>query len=175
MPYLRSAPKIFTAIADAVAWVLTCEGIENQLHYLDDFLFIGRPSSSQGQEYRAVALQSLAKLGIPVAAHKTQGPTSSLTFLGILLDTTTFELHFPDDKLTRLQEALQQWSRKCSCTKKELESFLGHLSHAATVIPQGRVFLRQLFMLLTLDRQPQQYIRLNLGARADIKWWQAFL
>ena len=151
---LRSAPKIFTAIADAVAWVLTCEGIENQLHYLDDFLFIGRPSSNQGQEYRAVALQSLAKLGIPVAAHKTQGPSSSLTFLGILLDTTTFELHLPDDKLTRLQEALQQWSRKRSCTKKELESFLGHLSHAATVIPQGRVFLRQLFTLLTLNRQP---------------------
>ena len=42
---LRSAPKIFTAIADVIAWVLTCEGISNQLHYLDNLLFIGAPNS----------------------------------------------------------------------------------------------------------------------------------
>ena len=52
--------------------------------------------------------------------------------------------------------------------QKELESFLGHLSHADTVIPQGRVFLRQLFPLLTLDQAPPHCIRLNLGARADL-------
>ena len=105
------------------------------------------------------ALQTLAQLGVPVAAHKTQGPSTALTFLGILLDTNTFELHLPSDKLTRLQGAIQQWARKRVCTQRDLESFLGH---AATVIPQGRVFLRQLFSLLSHGRAPHHSI-LALG------------
>ena len=172
---LRSAPKIFNAIADVLAWVLHCQGIRYQLHYLDDFLFIGSPDSKQGHEYRSRALQTLAQLGVPVAAHKTQGPSTALTFLGILVDMSTFELHLTGDKLMRLRDAIQQWVRKRVCTQRDLESFLGHLSHAATVIPQDRVFLRQLFPLLSRGRAPHHYIRLNLGARADFLWWQAFL
>ena len=172
---LRSAPKLFTALADFVAWVLACKGIQHQLHYLDDFLFLAAPNSQQGQEFRTVALQTLARLGIPVAAHKTEGPTTALAFLGIVVNTSTFELHLPMEKLTRLQETIQQWTQRRSCTQKELESFLGHLSHAATVIPLGRIFLRQLFSLLALDRAPHHYIRLNLSARADLVWWRVFL
>ena len=70
---------------------------------------------------------------------------------------------------------MQQWVTKHSCIRRDLESLLGHLSHAATVIPQGRVFLRQLFTLLTLDRAPHHFIRLNAGAKADLIWWQTFL
>ena len=87
----------------------------------------------------------------------------------------TFDFHLPHNKLTRLQVAIHQWVRKRKCTLKELESFLGHLSHAATVVPQGRVFLRQLFSLLSLSQAPHHCVRLNLGARADLAWWQVFL
>ena len=62
-----------------------------------------------------------------------------------------------------------------TCTKQELESLLGHLSHAVTVIPQGRVFLWQLFSLLSLNRVPHHFLCLNAGARADLMWWQTFL
>ena len=37
---LRSAPKIFNAVADLIAWALACNRIQYQLHYLDDFLFL---------------------------------------------------------------------------------------------------------------------------------------
>ena len=40
------------------------------------------------------------------------------------------------------------WVTKRSCTRKELESFLGHLAHAAIVMRPGRTFLRHLFSLL---------------------------
>ena len=110
-----------------------------------------------------------------MAAHKTEGPSTVLAFLGILVDTDRFELRLPPDKLARLQETLRSWSGKRSCTRKELESLLGRLSHAATVVRQGRTFLRQLFPLLSLDRAPHHYIRLNAGARADLLWWRLFL
>ena len=40
---LQSAPNFFSAVADALAWALLCNGVRRQLHYLDDFLFVGRP------------------------------------------------------------------------------------------------------------------------------------
>ena len=58
----------------------------------------------QGEVVLRLALQTLKALGIPVAVHKTQGPTTGLTFLGILIDTHTFELRLPLDKLMRLQK-----------------------------------------------------------------------
>ncbi len=39
---LRSAPKIFTAVADALQWIMEMAGIHQ---VLDDFLFIGPPES----------------------------------------------------------------------------------------------------------------------------------
>ena len=134
---LRSAPKIFNAVADAIAWSLACEGIHHLLHYLDDFLLLGAPHTTQGHESLSAALQLLDRLGIPVASHKTEGPCTSLTFLGIVVDTGAFELRLPDEKLTRLQASLLSWTRKRTCTRKELESLVGHLSHAATVVAQG--------------------------------------
>lgn len=166
---LRSAPKIFNAIADTLGWVFSLSGIQHHLHYLDDFLLLGAPDSQEAAHALDIALKVLDLLGIPVATHKTEGPLTVLVFLGILIDTTRFELRLPKEKLTRLQEMMRQ------CTRKELESLLGHLSHAATVITQGRTFLRQLFALLSLDRASYHTIRLNSGAKADLLWWRTFL
>ena len=169
---LRSAPKIFSAVADVIAWVLHKEGIKYQLHYLDDFLFLEAPGTSQSL---AIAMKMFQALDIPIATHKTEGPATTLVFLGILIDTHRFELRLPAEKLLHLQSTLQQWVERRSCTRRELGSLLGHLSHAATVVRQGRTFLRQLFPLLSLDRASHHRIRLNAGARADLRWWRAFL
>ena len=172
---LRSAPKIFNAVADFITWVLASRGIRYLLHYLDDFLFLAAPNSFEGSDTLSIALETLHFLGIPVAASKTEGPTTSLVFLGILIDTHRSELRLPSDKLANLITLIQAWVGKKSCTKRELESLLGHLSHAATVIPQGRTFLRSLFSLLSLAPAPCHHLRLNLSARADIQWWSMFL
>jgi hypothetical protein len=64
---------IFNAIADIIVWVLACQGILHQLHYLDDLVHLIL-NSQQGQEYWAIALQTLKKLRVPVAAHKPKAP-----------------------------------------------------------------------------------------------------
>ena len=172
---LRSAPKIFSAVADLISWVIHQQGVRHHLHYLDDFLLLGAPGSEQAQNAMVIVLRLFDTVGIPIASHKTEGPATSLSFLGILIDTQAFELRLPAEKLSRLQETLHAWADKKSCTRRELESLLGHLSHAASVISQGRTFLRQLFPLLSLDRASHHYIRLNAGARADLTWWRVFL
>ena len=44
---LRSAPIIFTAIADAVQWILQQQGVRFVIHYLDDFLLIGMAGTEE--------------------------------------------------------------------------------------------------------------------------------
>ena len=73
---LCSAPKIFSAFADALAWVLGSRGIKWQLHYLDDFLFLGPPGSSACANALELALTTCRHLGVPVAMHKTEGPST---------------------------------------------------------------------------------------------------
>ena len=121
-----------------------------------------------------IALHIFEYLGMPVAAHKTEGPATCVIFLGILIDTITFELRLPAEKLQRLQTLIQSWCTTKAHTRKELESLLGHLSHAASIV-QGSTFLRQLFSLLQRVKVPHHYVRLNAGARADLAWWKCFL
>ena len=44
---LRTAPKLFSALADAMMWMLHHRGVVNTIHYLDDFLLLGFPTCSQ--------------------------------------------------------------------------------------------------------------------------------
>ena len=39
---LRSAPKLFTAVAGALLWIMGRHGVSHALHYLDDFLILSR-------------------------------------------------------------------------------------------------------------------------------------
>lgn len=169
---LRSAPKIFSAVADMITWALHCAGVQYQLHYLDDFLFMAAPDMQEGQQLLDQASRTLQHL---VAFHKTEGPATVVTFLGILIDTQSFELRLPTEKLQRLQALVTTWLGKRACKKKELESLLGHLSHAASIIRPGRTFLRSLFDLLHVVRAPNHFVRLTAGARADLAWWRCFL
>jgi len=109
---LRSAPKLFNAVADTIVWVLSQHGITHLPHYLDDFLFLAAPLSHEGEQILRIALETLKALGIPVATHKNRwpaGPLTILTFLGILIDTHAFELRLPADKLTWLQQMIRHW------------------------------------------------------------------
>ena len=161
-------PKIFTAVADMIAWALHCTGIQHHIHYLDDFLLMGDPHTEEATMALSTSLNVLDHLGFPVATHKTEGPSHCITFLGIVIDTKAFELRLPVDKVQRLQGLAKSWCTKRSCTKKELESLLGHLSYAAKVVHPGRTFLCQLFCLLHKTKVPNHYVRLTAGARADI-------
>ncbi len=44
---LRSSPKLYNAIADALLWILEIYDDVKAIHYLDDFLLFGAPHSDQ--------------------------------------------------------------------------------------------------------------------------------
>ena len=83
---LCSAPKVFSAVADAIAWILFSNGVYFVLHYID-FLFIRLSSSIEAAVKWDRAMTIFQDLRVSVATHKTEGPASCVTFLGIVIDT----------------------------------------------------------------------------------------
>ena len=172
---LRSAPKIFSAVADALTWAMLTEGIHDLLHYLDDFLFLCLPRAPQAQTFLEKAIAVCQSLGVPVASNKIEGPNTELTFLGITIDTVRGELRLPADKLIRLQQTIRYWASKCSCTKRELLSLIDQLQHAATLVRSGRTFLRRMIDLAARFSRLDHRIRLNAQFQSDLQWWSLFL
>ena len=108
-------------------------------HYLDDFITIGPPDADQCQKDPSTLESICTTLGVPLAAHKREGPTTCFTFLGIEMDSRARILRLPADKLQRLISVLQEWGDRKVCTQRELESLIGLLNHACKVVRPGRV------------------------------------
>ena len=80
---LRSAPKIFNAVADAVEWCVHADGVPDVYHYLDDYRCGG---STQLRSLSPVSVHTekgLPGLGNPLE----EGLTTKLTLPGIKIDT----------------------------------------------------------------------------------------
>ena len=106
---LRSAPKIFSALVDGLMWIIHSKGHELSLHYLDDFLLLGPPGSPACAEALHTTRQLCEDLGIPIAEEKTEGPTTTLTFLGITIDIHAQQLRLPQEKLQELLQRINHW------------------------------------------------------------------
>ena len=96
---LRSAPYIFSSVADLVEWVLkTRYDVSFLLHYLDDFHTLGPPNSQTCQPNLDTCIQQFQDWGIPLQPDKLEGPSTLLTVLGIELDSLLLLL-FPARKI----------------------------------------------------------------------------
>ena len=84
---LRSAPKIFNAVADMLNWRLQEVGFPLIRHYLDDYIIITPPNIIRCRELITILHREGSRLGVPIAVHKCDGPTTCITFLGIKIDT----------------------------------------------------------------------------------------
>ena len=166
---LRSAPFIFTAIADALMWIMEQKGVTWAIHYIDDFLTLGKPGTPKCQSNKGLMEATCAEAGLPIEPEKSQGPCTTLTFLGIEIDTQTQELRLPADKLQTLKEALTHWHGKRPAERGT--SFIDRFTVSRS---QSRpaAFLRR---LSTQAKELDHFIRLNRDSRSDIMWWKFFV
>ncbi len=63
------------------------EGVDLIFHYLDDFAVVGPPNSKACQRYLDILTRTCRELGVPLAPEKQEGPSTTLIFLGIEIDT----------------------------------------------------------------------------------------
>ena len=145
---LRSAPKIFSAVADALQWSLEQAGVSWIAHYLDDYITMGKAGTPECQKKLHLMVAGCRELGVPINQKKCEGPATSLVFLGFLVDTVQMSVSLPEAKTQRILSTVIEWCGKKACRKRDLESLLGHLQHAATVVRPCRTFVCRLIGLM---------------------------
>lgn len=172
---LRSAPFIFNCLAEALCWILQHNySVSTIMHYLDDYLTAGHSHAECEKNLHQLKI-AFRNIGVPLAEEKFEGPASTISFLGILLDTERLEARLPEDKLSSIKELITEWLIKPSATKRELLSLIGHLSFAAKVVPPGRTFLRRMIDLSTSEQGLDTVITLDDSFCKDLHWWHSFL
>ena len=93
---LRFAPKLFNIAANLLQWAMQQQGVTNIFH---DFLTLGCPSSPKCQNNLNIIKRTCNTLGILLTAEKVEGPSTSLTWLGITIDTVKMKITLHDAKL----------------------------------------------------------------------------
>ena len=114
-------------------------------------------------------------LNAPIKPSKMEGPTTSLTFLGIHLDTISMEANITEERKQSLLQELTMLQSQHKCTKRELLSLIGKLSFSCKILPDGRIFLRRLIDLTTTVKHLHRHIRITTNAHLDMRWWLNFL
>jgi len=170
-----SSCNIFERVSDALVFIMiNCFGLPNVVKVLDDFLFVAS-SEEECRKYIFTFQSICQKLNIPLASHKTVYPTTSLTFLGIKLDTVARLASLPREKLSKCHLAIAELQKSSSTTLRNLQSIIGVLQFASSVIRPGRCFLRRLYDATLGKSIPHSKIKITDGVRADLEMWLWFL
>ena len=166
---------IFEKFSDSIKWALnTHYTVGNIVKVLDDFLFIN--NSYEGSLNDLDNFYDFCeKVGIPIAEHKTEGPSRCLTFLGIEINTVTMTASLPKDKLVTYEASVIDLMSRNKCTLRELKSVIGKLQFSTSVIPVGKCFLRRLYNATIGIKKPNHYINVSSEMKEDLSLWYTFL
>jgi hypothetical protein len=172
---LKSSCRLWELYATALHRMFERQlGIKCVVHYVDDFLFVVKELQT-AQRQLAAALRHCAQLGLPMAAEKTLGPATQLTFLGIELDTITLTARLSEERLGRLHSLLMDWIGRTHATITQLASLEGVLSWCTKVVRPGRSFLARI-RAWRKDRRlrGEGPHALTTDVLKDVDWWLRF-
>ncbi|XP_029904174.1 uncharacterized protein LOC115356996 [Myripristis murdjan] len=171
----KSSPKIFDSLSEALCWILLNNyKLPYVIHLLDDFLTVTPPASPPSHGLSTLK-SAFHQLGVPLSPEKTAGPSTSLEFLGISLDSLTFQAALPIEKLHRISLYISNYLLASRCTKRQLLSLLGHLNFAIRIIPQGRSFISHLLAISATIPSLHDFVTLDAACKMELHMWRDFL
>ena len=115
-------------------------------NYIDDLCYCELPSKID-TAYQC-PLQLLQDLGLDVSTKKLTPPSTKVVCLGILFDTEAKTISIPQEKLQAIIATCRSWILRASCSKTELQSFLGFLLYISKCVRPARYFLNRMLQLL---------------------------
>lgn len=104
---------LFETFSTSLQWM-----VENKLqisgcaHILDDFLFVGPSNYDQCLMELNKFLTMAKDLGIPIKQEKTVLPCTTLSFVGIEIDSILMEKRLPSEKLTKISDLLEEFKTR---------------------------------------------------------------
>ncbi|XP_048757041.2 uncharacterized protein LOC130046337 isoform X1 [Ostrea edulis] len=177
MPFGCSiACATFEKFSSLLHWIVATQSHNsNIIHYLDDFLFVGKPLSDHCYNLSLVFRQTCRAIGVPINDKKTEGPTTKLTFLGLGIDTISQTIFIPEQKYIELKQALVYLSSSKKVTLTQMQSLCGSLKFFAKAVPGSRAFNRRFYNSTIGIRKPHFRLRVTIGMKQDARVWLDFL
>ena len=166
---------IFESFSCAIQLILNNRGVNSMSHILDDFMFVGPANSLSCQKHLDAFMDLAHELSIPIKHDKTCMPSTTCIVHGIELNTIKWQARLPQDKISKITEALITMSKSRRTTLHDMQSLIGMLNFACRVISPGRAFLRRLIDLTMGIAKPTHHIKLNSEARADMSALLTFI
>ena len=168
----RHGSIFFEKVTDSIRFIITNHRFPDMYNYVDDLIYCGTPSTIF-QAYEMLS-SLLHELGLQISAKKLVPPSTSVTCLGILIDTETRTMSVPSDKLQHILKLCHQWENKITCTKQQLQSLLGSLLYISKCVKSARVFLNRMLQFLR-DMGERRAVKLSQKFFKDLAWFKTFL
>lgn len=137
--------QLFESFSTSLQWILNTKfGIRGISHLLDDFFFVGKADTNECSNALNTFLELANSLGVPIKSEKTQAPSTCIVIYGIEIDSRKMVARLPEEKIEKIVGLLGEFKVKKKVTLRELQSLIGLLNFACSVIVPGRAFLRRL-------------------------------
>ena len=181
---LRSAPKIYSAFADAIMLtaiflsksLFVIAGIILILHYLDDY-FGGAKMLKTAEGQFDCLFNLFAKLGIPTSLDKCVRPCRDIVLLGWRFCTLNkLTVSLTEKKIDKIISLILSIKTQKTLSLKSLEKLIGNIRYAAQITHCGTIFCRELERVfhMRFHIQKRRYnfsVRLTKEMRCDLNVW----
>ena len=168
--------KHFQDFSDAVAHIFAFKAGKRAVNYLDDFFFAGLMKLICNGQIK-LFLEICKAINFPVSMEKTYWATTSLVFLGILIDTVKQMIFIPQEKFqkasTMINTILNRKKKKVSLG--EIQQLCGLLNFFGRCIVPGRAFTRRLYSIGQGLTKKHHHTSLTKENCNDLKVWRTFL
>ena len=134
-----SSCQIFEKFSTSLEFIAKNKGVENIIHYLDDFLIVNHDYDNCSEDLK-IFLKICKDINVPMAPEKTILPTQKIEFLGFELDSVKQIIKLPTQKIDKCKTTIKSLLQKDKASLKELQVLFGLLNFACAVIIPGRAF-----------------------------------
>jgi hypothetical protein len=156
-------------ITDAIRFILQKYGIIT-VNYIDDFMCIV-PVHDALRAFQLVSFIT-TEVGLVTSHEKTVYPSHITTCLGIIIDTKSFTLSIPKEKLKAIVQMCKRYISYKKINKHQIQSLLGNLIYIHKAIIPARLFVNRVIALLkvVLDKGN---ILITRDFKRDLHWFVA--
>ena len=135
---LCSSPAVFNHYANALEFAMWENGIQDLLHYLNDYFRAGPAGTGDCQYNINTMVQVCRDLGFTVNPAKVTVPSLVTNFLSIDIDSHEGVTHIDPECLQAIMQALSSFSHVKLATKCEILLLIGKLHLVCRVCPPGK-------------------------------------
>lgn len=177
MPFgLNRAPYTFTKIIKPAVLHLRERGLLSVI-YIDDLLILG-DSYEECLRNTHITRRLFEKLGFVINEKKSHViPSTRRKFLGFVYDSERMDIRLPEEKVVKIANNIEKFSRISHCTIREFAGLIGTLGSSCSALKYGWVhmknFERAEFLALGANHgnfEARMYLSDDL--QADFQWWK---